>query len=59
MRECPHLPRSGSVQQPYAPDSALRTFGSGVVGFEGLLVVQRGFIGHSAARVMRGVRQRS
>ena len=31
-------------------DSALLTLSSGVVGFAGLLVVHRSFIGHSAAR---------
>jgi len=44
-----------SDRQLHAPDSALRTFSSGVVSFAGLLVIEQGFIGHSAARVMRGV----
>jgi hypothetical protein len=45
-----------TTQQPHAPDSVLRAFSSGGVGFASLFIIQQGLIGHRTERVMRDVR---
>jgi len=42
-------------QQLPAPDTALRTFSVGGVGFASLFLLRQGSIGHHAARVTLGV----